>query len=263
MEVLIFVAVSGLMFTIAAIAINGKQASAEFKQGMNDMNTQIREAVNDVDNGSYTLAYGTCSANDAGAAPVIGGAVAKQGTNRTCIFLGKAMQFAPNVAEYGDRGYAIYTVIGRQYVGKVSDAVEVTNFAQAKPQVINLNTNVELKRMQWGLTLTKATSAGQPISGVGFYKTFGTYDAGGQLQSGAQNVIAVPIGGELNKTPSDFMTAVETYTNDANAAANNYINIKLCFRGGEKQFGVITIGGENGQRVTTKIKVSDQESVCP
>ena len=44
-EVLIFLAISSLMFLLAATFISGKQSAVEFKQGMNDINTQIKSVV--------------------------------------------------------------------------------------------------------------------------------------------------------------------------------------------------------------------------
>jgi len=62
-EVLIFLAISSLMFLLAAGFISGKQSAVEFKQGMNDINTQIGSVVNDVANGQYPpSATFTCTA---------------------------------------------------------------------------------------------------------------------------------------------------------------------------------------------------------
>lgn len=50
-EVLIFMAVSGLMFVMAVVFVSGKQANAEFRQGLYVVNSDIRSVINDVANG--------------------------------------------------------------------------------------------------------------------------------------------------------------------------------------------------------------------
>src|ERR1044071_4210461 len=52
-EVMVFLAISGFMFLIAAGFVAGRQSTAEFKQGMNSINDQMRQVINDVGNGFY------------------------------------------------------------------------------------------------------------------------------------------------------------------------------------------------------------------
>ena len=54
-EVMIFLAVSGVTFLIAAAFINGKEAQAEYSQGMNQVDVNIRTIINDVSDGNYPL----------------------------------------------------------------------------------------------------------------------------------------------------------------------------------------------------------------
>ena len=55
-EVMIFLTISGLTFVIAASFINGKEAKAEFQQGMNNTNALLQGVINDGTNGNYPAA---------------------------------------------------------------------------------------------------------------------------------------------------------------------------------------------------------------
>lgn len=110
-EVMIVLAVSGLMFLMAANFIGNKQEATSFPQGVNELASSIQNTIAQVSNGQYsdinivcnfhyistdpktsfippiTLAAGpgtttNSSANDS------------QGTNTQCTFLGKVMHFS-------------------------------------------------------------------------------------------------------------------------------------------------------------------------
>ena len=52
-EVMIFLAVSAFMFVVAAYFIQGKQANAEFNQGMQAINSSMQKVINDVNDNNY------------------------------------------------------------------------------------------------------------------------------------------------------------------------------------------------------------------
>lgn len=254
MEVMIFLAISGVMFLMAVNLVSGKQAKAEFKQSMNQVNSEIRQSINDVGNGLVPSSNFTCTADGSGAKPTI-----DSGTNTGCVFIGKVLHFRVNGTN--DLGYNLYSVAGRQYVNSATDGALVSNLVQAKPTTILPIT--ESKTLKWGARFTRITSSGTNINGVGFFSTFGRSLTGDNQQSGSQSVQVVPYTGAANISAASMAPIIDNGTTDANVVANP--NIVLCFDdGGGNQRGMLTIGG-NGQRLTTEIAINTAaaRAACP
>jgi type II secretory pathway pseudopilin PulG len=265
MEVMIFLAVSGFMFVIAATFISGKQAKAEFRQGMTSANNAIQNVINNVNDGFYPSgANFKCTSDDTGgrpqlAPPNVGATTSTQGTKKGCVFMGKVVMFG-GVTDPG-RGYSILTMAGRQYKGSANAATVPGSFDEAKPVAVTGNPTYELTEkanFEGGMTMTRAflaDSPGKKLDGIGFYSSFGAYDSGGALESGAQNVVVVAIPGPGNFNPalSQMATEAEGSSTDANVQANP--DITLCFDSGSGQYGTIVLGGPGGQRLATKMQI--------
>lgn len=261
-EVLIFLAISSLMFLMAASFISGKQSAVEFKQGMNDINTQIRGVVNDVSNGQYPpSASFSCSAFSPGS-PIISATSAAQGSNGGCIFLGKVMQF--NVGA-DTRAYYVYTVAARQ-MGPTG--ASITSFAEAKPIAVDSSTvNLTQKHiLQNGLIVTKVLkckldclgSNATPIGSFGFFGSLGNYGLSQSSipESGAQTVVTSSIPGS-NYGDSELSAAANISAQTKNITSANIVGngtyILLCFQNGNKK-GSVSIGGLSGQQFTTTLE---------
>ncbi len=269
LEVMIFLAISGFMFVLAAGFVSGKQSRSEFRQGMNDINTQVQQVINDVSNGFYPSNNTfTCKDIGAGSAPQLSaGSSGTQGSNQGCIFLGKVIQFG--VSGSNGLDYNTFTVAGRQYKISSSDGTLVTLLAEAKPTAVCGVTPAtcpdasfdltDRKTLQWGTRVTKIFSASIPaISAVGFFGSLGSYNnTSGELQSGSQNVAVVPLDGALNQTEAQLAQKIATITD---ASIDNNPNITICLEGGGSQFGTLNIGGGNGQRLTTSINISNTKA---
>lgn len=260
-ETMIFLAVSGIMFLIAANFVSGKQGKTEFRESMDDINTQVQQVINDVSNGFYPSGENfTCSAVGANPPTIVAGA-GKQGTNKNCTFIGKVIQFGVNGTN--GSGFNVYSIAGRQYAPSPPAASPNTdvpiNFAQAKPSVIyNLGPPLvdvtDKRQLRWAAQATKVTNAGLATSGIGFFTSFGNYDAGGSLKSGSQSVVTVTIPGGLNiKEEPDMINAINSGITDLNV--RNSPDILVCFDSGHSQFGTLNIGGSNGQRLTSRVQI--------
>ncbi|MGH7238724.1 MAG: type II secretion system protein, partial [Candidatus Saccharimonadales bacterium] len=80
-EVMIFLAVSGFMFVIAAVFINGKQDNVAFRQGMEAVASTVTNTIDTVANGEYpSLGNFTCNAG-VGGQPTFTGGSTGQGSN--------------------------------------------------------------------------------------------------------------------------------------------------------------------------------------
>jgi hypothetical protein len=284
-ETMIFMAVSGLMFIFAAGFISGKQANVEYRQSVNDINTQIRSLVNDVSNGQYdSLGSYQCSANDASGTPSFIPGTAAQGTNggRTagtsagCIFLGKILHFGVNNEP---TKYAVYTVAARQTKPNSNDTVK--NFVDAQPVVIDNGGTLNLTKinvLQNGLSFTSAWectascgSAGAAYTSIGafgFFGSFGGYSGNStNNESGSQSIFTSIVPGtnfalgNAGNNEASMVSTLNTKLPSMDTPANNFVTngrlVLLCFvYSGRK--GSVTIGGSSGQSFTTDAQLGQR-----
>lgn len=259
-ETMIFLAISGLMFVMAAVFISGKQGTAEFRQGMNDINSNLQQVINDVGNGFYPSNSGfTCSSSGSDLA-FTSATSTTQGANLGCVFLGKVVQFGANS---NTANYYVYSVAGTQLTtAKTTPA----NFGEAVPRVIYTPDLTDKKVLQWGVQATAMydNNGTTPLSAIGFFGSFG-----GGLQSGSQvvNVVAINPNTDLTTTSgSDEPTMAGTTINAGivDSHVRPHPNILICFKGSANQYGSVTIGGGSGQKLTTAMKISTTSiSGCP
>lgn len=276
-EVMIFMAISGIMFLLAATFISGKQANAQFKQGMNDMNSQIMNVINEVSNGDYTdLGTNTCTATAVtNGAPTIQSGSAAQGSNIGCVFLGKVIQIPVGNQK---SQYAVFTAVGRQTDANTGDATQT--FTTANPIVADATpvgapssvTLTQVRETSYGLELTDAkectSNCAAPaatfvnIGAFGFFGSFGGYvSAAASNQSGAQQVVTAVVPATYNSpayNQAGMATQLNQQLHNINATGTDVISggklIRLCFKYNDK-YGSITIGGATGQQLTTSVNM--------
>lgn len=279
-EVMIFMAVSGVMFLMAVVFISGKQASVDFRHSMSDVNLQIKTIVNEVANGEYqSLGSNKCVAG-AASQPVVSSGVASQGSNggaSGCIFLGKVVQFNTG----GDKTqYTIYTIAGRQLNASSSP---VSNFVDAKPMALDSSAPArstanltQTRTLLSGLEFIKALSctsncgAAIPVYSAvgdfGFFGSFGGFSAasGSNSSSATQTVVTAIIP---NSTSGQSRLDTVNLLNDSttwspiDTSASTYVvgggrTLVLCFKYGKK-YGSVTVGGTNGQQFTTDLQTGN------
>jgi type II secretory pathway pseudopilin PulG len=261
-EVLIFLAISGFMFVVAAIFINGKQANAEFRQGVADTNNQIRTVINDVINGFYPSNNNvSCSVAGATSPPVFSNSAANQGGNLGCTFMGKVIQFDAANASGGHDGshYNIYSIAGRQYaLNSISNPPQ--SFTDAAVRAIDDSSKgvnaTDFKTLQWGTTVTAMYSVDSggnytPIGAVGFFSSFGNFSTTGTLQSGSQSpVVALVPGSQLGQKESDMVSEISTINGPLLDP-----NVVICLLGANDKKASIAIGGSNGASLTTDVSI--------
>ncbi len=268
-ESMIFLAVSGLMFVMAASFVSGKQAKSEFRHSMDEINSQVQQIINDVSNGFYPSTENfQCTAGATGAPSIVGGTNV-QGSNLGCTFIGKVIQFG--VHGTNRSGYNVYSIAGRQYApsppAPAPRSLLPTNFAEAIPTVVYNNSplidTTDRKQLKWLSQATRMRNGATDINGIGFFTTFGSYETSNTLKSGSQSVIFVPITGPLGETELDMRNRIESATGVTDANIDPNPDILVCFDGGNGQFGTLNIGGGNGQRLTSRVQVYESlPTVC-
>jgi|GEM_PF-681004 len=294
-EVMIFLAVSGFMFLLAAQFINGKQAQVQFKQSINSVNSTLNSTINDISNGEDQNYNGVNCTGSSGSHPIVSAGSTSQGQNKDCVFMGKVVQF--NVG--GDNTkFNVYSLVGNRT--KSPGDTPVNNFTDAYPIAaddapgdasyasgVNLT---QTETLEGGLSVNKVLSCinnctNDPTSGTpptyssnvpafGFFGSFNSCGATAtQTQSGAQSVITtvLPIpSGKYGTDEGTMATAINTaaraigtgnYIGSCNSVTPNSF-ILICFQL-EKRFGSITIGGNNGQQFTTDVETGEKvPTVC-
>jgi type II secretory pathway pseudopilin PulG len=270
-EVMIFLAISSLMFIMAAGFISGRQARSEFRQGMNDINSQVQQTINDVSNGFYpSNGDFACSADNSGSTPTFPNGANVTGTNKGCTFIGKVMQFG--VGSPDSTTYNVYSIVGRQFQTDNKSLTPPTKFSQVKPVAMtgaggskDLTQSMSLK---WGLQVDKMYDGTTEIGAFGFFAGFANTDSDNNLDSGAAAPIAIAIpGSHLGQSKTDIDSQINSLSN-ASTIIDYNPQIFVCFKGSSRQYGRLTIGSSDnvqGQKLATHIQITSNgpSTGCP
>lgn len=132
-EVMIVLAVTGIMFVAAAILINGRQNKTEFTTAINDLQQQLQQVANETASGYYpNNSNFKCTGSATGPVTFASGSN-QQGTNGGCIFMGKALQFGLGTGTLAST-IGVLPLVGNQY--QSSTTTPVLTVAQAKPRAV-------------------------------------------------------------------------------------------------------------------------------
>ena len=270
-EVLIFLAVSGVLFVSAILAISGRQQAVEFQQSTRDAQNLMNDIINQVSSGFYPKTDDIiCSVVGAGSPTITVGAAGSQtqGSSDDCVFLGKSLQFTNGT------DFKVISIAGRRYK---SGNIESGSLAEAKPVGITNPIDIsEDKHFQSGLSVTcvglpsVCSTPTPPSAGaVMFIGSFPNTTTTGNLASGTQHISfgVVPVS-TLNDTQ------VEIDANIANSATApaflddpNGVVICLTDAGGTgNNRAKITLGGVNhggGQLQASLDILSSGDTTCP
>lgn len=185
-ETIIFLAVTGAVFASTIGIISGQQARTEFTQAVRDVQTRLQDISNDVSTGFYHNT-GTLKCHKTPGGPQItpSPGTDTQGTNEDCIFLGRALQFAPTSGTDPEK-INVYNVVGLRKIA--GGTQEVQNFSQAKPTAMapgdTTNTGfsqdaIEVIKLSAGITAgyVKYEHGGvlTNVSGFGYLSTLAQY----------------------------------------------------------------------------------------
>ena len=266
-ETMIVLAVTGAIFVSAVLAMNGKQASAEFNESIRDVQTRVQQTINEVRTGYYPN-NGSFTCSNTMNMPSFINSPSAIGTNSGCIFIGKVIQFAVEPAGSAERAN-VYTVAGiRTSSGKV-----VTELAEAIPTLVDASTtspdSVNLTQpfyLKYGLRVSKMYYDGNQanqIGAVAFMNTLGEYDdTGANLASGSQRLNVTPIpNSHLHQTSNDAASTIQQKLRAGamQASQNPAGGVQICFDSGSThQSGLLSIGGSSND-YTVDMTIKDQE----
>ncbi|HEY1835621.1 MAG TPA: type II secretion system protein [Candidatus Saccharimonadales bacterium] len=263
-ETLIVLAVTGLLFVIAAIAVSGEQGRAEFHQAINDVQSEIQQTIDQVAAGDYqNTGNFTCKVGASGnldiQPPGAGGS--DQGSNTGCIFLGKVLQFD---VKSNPQEYIAYPIAGLQEDGNGN---QVTTLAAATPTAIapgttSANSSIPDASVPGtldnGLTVVSMTGGGNNIGAVAFISSLGSYGTGGNLLSGSQQIDVYPVNRSAPPQRSvDAVDAIDSNLKSEGSQENPNGGVQICFASGSTdQSGLITIGS-NGSNLAVTLQIKN------
>lgn len=280
-EVLIVLAVTGLLFLGASALISGRTDQTEFDQGSRAFQQEIQSAINDVATGTYTGASGgigyTCTAS---ATLNFSNGGSGQGTNDECIFLGKLLEFGlgTNQDQINE-----YTLAGARQQ-PTTPPQEVTSLSNATPAIVMLGNgqpDVTTSQLEYGLhpytinpskmSMNYSTDGGitfKPIGAFALVYSLASY-SGGNIVSGTQQVNVVPLGG--SQLGDDFTTLQsEVVSNLPNPAQSpdsaSGTEVAICAKSGTTdQYALVIIGGSNNGQIGVTLSILDQSNgtTCP
>ncbi|MDB5170700.1 MAG: hypothetical protein JWO35_394 [Candidatus Saccharibacteria bacterium] len=205
-EVMIVLAVSGLMFVIAGNFISGKQAKTSFNSGSNEMASRVTDVIGQVNSGHYSDQAFTCVSSSDGSPPQIkandANQSARSGKNFGCVFLGKLIHFKDGEPTK----YEVFSLTGNRL--KTGDKPAI-NLADVTPTIIKSNDGTFDLTLQQTVPQQLDVKAvkvdGRSASGFGFVQGLGTATVASDAnyESGSQSIRMVYTTGVItSNTPS-------------------------------------------------------------
>ncbi len=250
-EALIFLAVSAVMFTSAVRLISGQQNKAQFNQGVQEIESRLRDIINDVATGYYPpIGNISCTANTPTGSGITINYTSNQGQgkNAGCIFIGKALHFVPAGETNNRELIRIYTVAGQR---QEAAGRETTALNNSGATALNATGTYEDYRLPGGLSVQGVTyntpPSQEPLGMFGIFNTFVTY-SGNNLSSGSttSDLVVIP----TTSFNQDTSSATSTLKNRLSfpPVANPTSGVTICLRSSTtNQYALIRVGSENRQ----------------
>lgn len=246
-EVMIFLVISMAMFASVVTMMSTQNRRNQFTESVNTFNQKLQDIMNDVDTGYFPSNDIDCN----GSASAGG-----QGTNSDCVYMGKAIQFAP---QGKPDGYTIYTLVGdREYLDGAEKKV-VTKIEDSDLRGIDQNESGSLSA---DVEITRVIRAGDttPQGGLailaGFAKSSSTSATG--VETGSTKSTLAGVGGGTLADRSVFVGQLSP----TGVVPTSEILICLQEKGGGRK-ATIQIGGVGVGQLTTQVTIDSTDSRCP
>ncbi len=243
-EVIIFLSVSMALVLGSVILFNTRIPRTQFSQGVNDLVSKISDTGDNVANGSFSdSSKVSCSGGVASQDPTT---AQEQGTNAGCLFLGRAMQFAPGPPchtppDDSCNQIDTYTVYGSRLalLGGVAKTLAESSpdLGQIKPETYTTN---------FGLYITDAFIGDKtvPVGGIAFLSSFGASKNGatGDPLGASHLDLAALTSTRTGAISTAFITSAKSDLRGA-GLINPDKGVTICVKSGStKQFAIITVG---------------------
>ena len=154
-EVMIFVALTSFLLVIAVSNISSNQRNVQFSQGVRDFESIMADIINDVPTGYFpTNSSLSCDASAPGPPVIDDAGNSGLGTDNDCLFVGKALQFAP---DSNNQQILVYPLAGRrEFATRPAQTFdEVAPVAVAKPSDPAFDEEIDVINLQNGIEITR------------------------------------------------------------------------------------------------------------
>jgi prepilin-type N-terminal cleavage/methylation domain-containing protein len=233
-EVMIVLAITGILFISFATTIQGQQSRAKFNQSINTVKSQIDQLITQSQSGYYPPGSFSCVTPGGSNNTEIRNDVAnEQGTNEECMLLGKLILF--------NRGSDPHTYTVYPIAGANNSDNFVASFAASNPEVVDIESVRREVALEYGLTVAWMRSGGVNLGAVAFTPPFSATAGVPSYGSNTTDVIPVPVNfdapvGQINARIADRAPG----------------EVQICLRSGTTdQSGLITIGGSSGNNAVS------------
>jgi prepilin-type N-terminal cleavage/methylation domain-containing protein len=251
-EVMIVLAISGMMFVIAANFINGKQARTAFTQGVSELTSQIQGAIADVSDGKYSDIALNCTEVDGQAVVTSDNddSMENQGTHDDCVFRGKLVSFYADGTDKPEK----YEVVPLVDLRSADDAVDTpTNLDTINSNSILVQKKIVPQNLTIENTVTTNTTT-NPIANkfnIGFVQSLGVTDADG-IKQGSQSINLIYLDGHNGE---------DAVTPDALGTILPAKSFKLCITDGTR-YAIIDVGSDDSNKLTVTSHILGVSTTC-
>ncbi len=291
-ETMIFISVSSLLFFSAMTAIGGRQQQVQFTQAVRGFDAQLRDILNDVSTGFFpgssnvtcTITPGANATTRPALSAVAPTEDAEQGTSENCIFVGKAIQFAPrevNVTDANNSSMLVHTLVGRRTTPD-PERRDVASIEEANPVTVaptsvtdplpNFSSNIVF---DWGMRVNRVAvpdgvGGYEDVGTIGVFNTFSDTQAADPIAD-SQVVDVAPITNtRIGQDSSyDAVAILNTITDgdtplsgETRVSLNPENGIVLCLSDPDQERRASITILSNNRRVTTVVSLDSVDPAC-
>lgn len=247
-EVIIFLAITAFLFATIAATFVGQRGRTQFSTAAREFEAELRDIANDVSTGFYPTSN-DFSCDEFGGEPRIRNPDAEQGTNKECVFMGRAVHF--NVD--GDpNAYAVYTIVGLR---EASPNIPADEFDEAQPKT-DEDYLVEEKQLAAGIEVDEVRRGVDIVQVIAFLSSLGEYDdTAQQVQTGTLGVNTLQLGGAGTIDVPSMVNNIDAIDNSSGPLSHQS-GFTMCLNSGSSdQHAVLTVGG-GSRRLSTDLVIS-------
>lgn len=265
-EVLIVLAVTGMLFVSIMLLLGGRQNKTEFSVGSREIGSQIQQLINEAQTGYSGASNLRCDASSGSGTLRLTNSTNQEGTNADCIFIGKTLIF---------RGDTVYTFpmagARKSSSGKeVSTPLEARATAIAPDQTTNAGftaSAMQTTKLPVGFSFYSAAYTkdgnGMPSTsvdsfGTAYLSSLSDFSGDGKdVVVGSQTLRMYSFVGDLRGLSSPASMASEINAELSRPAGTAYIKksaVSYCFTSSSTDQSVlVTVGSQGGVGVTTEV----------
>lgn len=259
-ETLVFLAVTGAMFTGAVGVFTSQQRATQFSQSVRQFEAEISDVINNTSTGVFPELFDISCSYAGAVIQFTRTAGSESGKGNGCMFVGQAVQVGINPFSTDTNRFVIQTLVGSNL------AVNTSNFSQTYPSALYSGGGFgspvfdtsEDGQLEWGLEFGPSFYVDGTdtyyASGFGvFYSRFGETNRGNEFVSGASSVslYAITANGSQARNYSSVNLDEDTFrTGISHPASLSIVELDsplyVCLEGPYGRRAMLVVGNVNG-----------------